>query len=62
MTKKFRAWRKSRHSDPGSGCVEAGRASDGTVGVRDSKLDRSPILEFTPAEWKWLLQRIRRAA
>jgi hypothetical protein len=61
MTKDFRGWRKSHHSDPDGHCVEAGRASDGTVGVRDTKLHgNSPTLEFSPAEWARFLDLVRR--
>ncbi|RFS82653.1 DUF397 domain-containing protein [Actinomadura spongiicola] len=62
MTENFSSWRKSRHSEPNGGCIEAGRASDGTIGVRDTKLDHSPILEFSTPEWAQLLERIRRDA
>lgn len=60
MTKNFHGWRKSRHSEPNGGCIEAGRAADGTIGIRDTKLDRSPIIEVSPTEWARLLDRIRR--
>ncbi|MBO2457281.1 DUF397 domain-containing protein [Actinomadura violacea] len=60
MTKDFQSWRKSRHSNPDGHCVEAGRATDGTIGVRDTKLHgTSPILEFTQDEWRALLGKIR---
>ncbi|MWA01942.1 DUF397 domain-containing protein [Actinomadura sp. LD22] len=60
MTKDFHSWRKSRHSEPNGGCIEAGRASDGTIGVRDTKLHGAgPTLEFTPSEWKAFLDKIR---
>ncbi|CNF75699.1 Domain of uncharacterised function (DUF397) [Mycobacterium tuberculosis] len=60
MTKNFHSWRKSRHSEPNGGCIEAGRATDGTIGVRDTKLHgNGPILEFTRGEWRILLDRIR---
>lgn len=60
MTKDFHGWRKSRHSQPNGGCIEAGRASDGTVGVRDTKLyGDSPILKFSQDEWRALLSKIR---
>ncbi|GGQ30671.1 hypothetical protein BKA00_002882 [Actinomadura coerulea] len=63
MTKSFHGWRKSRHSEPNGGCIEAGRAADGTIGVRDTKLDGTgPILEFTADAWRTLLRSIRSAA
>ncbi|WP_141584410.1 DUF397 domain-containing protein [Actinomadura sp. WMMA1423] len=60
MGKDFHGWRKSRHSDPDGHCVEAGRAPDRTIGVRDSKLDGTgPVLEFTRDEWRAFLHGIR---
>lgn len=60
MTKDFHSWRKSRHSEPNGHCVEAGRAPDGTVGVRDTKLHGTgPILEFRQDEWSAFLSKIR---
>ncbi|MFI0352723.1 DUF397 domain-containing protein [Actinomadura sp. 9N407] len=51
MANSHARWRKSRHSEPNGKCVEAARASDGTIGVRDSK-DPGPLLEFSPREWR----------
>lgn len=63
MTKNFYGWRKSRHSEPNGGCIEAGRATDGTVGVRDTRLHgNGPTLEFSPAEWARFLNHVRRTA
>lgn len=60
MNEYFTNWRKSSCSEPDGHCVEAGRAGDGTIGVRDTKLDRSPIIEISHTEWARLLDRIRR--
>ncbi|WP_395111677.1 DUF397 domain-containing protein [Actinomadura sp. SCN-SB] len=60
MSKHYTRWRKSRHSDPNGGCIEAGRAPDGTVGVRDTKQQgQGPILQFTRSEWAALLRSVR---
>jgi hypothetical protein len=61
MTTHYTRWRKSRHSNPSSSCIEAGRAADGTIGIRDTKQNRQgPILEFTQAEWSTFLTFVRR--
>ncbi|QKW37304.1 DUF397 domain-containing protein [Actinomadura sp. NAK00032] len=60
MTKDFHRWRKSRQSEPNGECIEAGRATDGTIGIRDTKLhSNGPVLEFTKEEWRNLLTNIR---
>ncbi len=41
---KFTNWRKSRRSGGGDNCVEVAFASDGSVGVRDSKDRTGPVL------------------
>jgi hypothetical protein len=53
---KFTSWKKSSLSSGGDNCVEVAHASDGTVGVRDSKQKGvGPVLEFTPTEWEAFL-------
>lgn len=60
MTKQFHDWRKSRHSEPNGHCIEVGQATDGTIGVRDTKLHgNGPTLELTKEEWRALLQEMR---
>jgi len=48
---KFTNWRKSRRSGGGDNCVQVAFATDGAVGVRDSKNPTGPILEFSPTGW-----------
>jgi hypothetical protein len=47
----FGPWRKSTRSTSGGNCVEVAKASDGRIGVRDSKNRTGPQLIFTPSEW-----------
>ncbi|WP_119731001.1 DUF397 domain-containing protein [Thermomonospora amylolytica] len=59
MTHPYSRWRKSSYSEPDGHCVEAGKASDGGIGVRDTKGDPAVILEVAPREWARLLARVR---
>jgi hypothetical protein len=60
MNTHYTKWRKSSHSDPNGDCIEAGRASDGTVGVRDTQQHgRGPILQLSQSEWAAFLGSLR---
>lgn len=51
-------FRKSRHSNMESDCVEIGRAGDG-IRVRDSKARGAGTLEFSVAATRSFFDRIR---
>jgi hypothetical protein len=58
---KFTNWRKSTMSSAGDNCVEVAFATDGHVGVRDSKEQGlGPVLEFTPSEWDAFLDGVEK--
>ncbi len=59
-TQTYTGWRKSSRSGSANGnCVEVGFAPDGSVGVRDSKNQTGPILEFTPLTWAAFIYGVR---
>ncbi len=49
-------WRRSSYCANGA-CLEVARSAD--VLVRDSKLDDSPILRFSPQSWKAFTEGVR---
>jgi hypothetical protein len=57
----FSGWHKSTLSSGGDNCVEVAVATDGTIGVRDTKQNgEGPVLEFTPSEWEAFIGGVRR--
>jgi hypothetical protein len=52
-------WIKSSLSFSNGDCVEVTGLPDGSIGVRDSKDIRGPVLRFTPAEWDAFLGGVR---
>jgi uncharacterized protein DUF397 len=55
----YSAWRKSTRSDEGN-CVEVSPSDDAThVGVRDSKDEGGPVLEFDRKTWGTFLDGVR---
>lgn len=51
-------WRKSSRSNGSGACVEVGFAASAT-GVRDTKLDDSPILAFPPKRFGAFLNAVK---
>lgn len=51
-------WRKSSASAGGGECVEVAK-QDSSVLVRDSFHRPGRILRFTPAQWRWFVQRVK---
>jgi hypothetical protein len=57
----FSGWHKSTLSSGGDNCVEVAVATDGTIGVRDTKQNGGgAVLEFTPSEWEAFIGGVRR--
>jgi Domain of unknown function (DUF397) len=51
-------WRKSSRCGAGGSCVEVA-VGQAAVGMRDSKLENSPVLTFTAAAWRGFLSDVR---
>jgi uncharacterized protein DUF397 len=54
-------WRKSSYSSVQANCVEVATNVPGAVAVRDSKDPHSPVLCFTPDEWRRLTRHLKTA-
>ncbi|MEC3975412.1 DUF397 domain-containing protein [Amycolatopsis sp. H20-H5] len=53
-------WAKSFASEPNGGnCVEVNLARRGLVGVRDTKLESSPVFVFDAGEWAAFLVAVK---
>ena len=56
---KESSWRKASFSYGGGECIEVGAASSGgRIGVRDSKVADSAVLDFSADEWRSFLSSI----
>ena len=44
-------WRRTSYSIGNGQCIEAAVSADGRVGVRDSKVQLSPVIVFSAGEW-----------
>jgi Domain of unknown function (DUF397) len=51
-------FRRSTRCDE-AGCVEVARAVDGSILVRDSKIDESPVLGFGHGQWADFVASVR---
>lgn len=51
-------FRKSSRSAANGNCIEAGSCSHG-VAVRDTKLERSPVLKFSGEAWRAFTAAVR---
>ena len=58
MSDEFTGWRKSSCS-ASANCVEVG-SGPAVVGVRDSKLEASPVLAFSGEAWAAFMTALRR--
>ncbi len=60
MRDTYTGWRTCRRSEPEACCVEGASATDGTIGVRDSKAGGAgPVLEFGRREWAAFVGSVR---
>jgi hypothetical protein len=53
-------WFKSTRSSANGQCITCARLPGGGMAVKDSKHPRSPVLLFTPAQWRAFTQDLSR--
>jgi len=52
-------WRKSRRSNSQGACVELARLKDGGIAVRNSRFPQGPVLRYTRAELRALIEGVK---
>jgi hypothetical protein len=52
-------WQKSRRSNSQGACVEVARLDDGGIAVRNSRFPQGPVLRYTRAELRALIEGVK---
>jgi hypothetical protein len=52
-------WQKSRRSNSQGACVELARLEDGEIAVRNSRFPHGPVLRYTQAELRALIEGVK---
>ncbi|MGH3156831.1 MAG: DUF397 domain-containing protein [Streptosporangiaceae bacterium] len=52
-------WQKSRRSNSQGACVELARLADGGFAVRNSRFPQGPVLRYTQAELRALIEGVK---
>ena len=52
-------WRKSARSNSQGACVELARLADGEIAIRNSRFPEGPVLFYTRAEIRALLEGVK---
>jgi Domain of unknown function (DUF397) len=52
-------WRKSRRSNSQGACVELAPLKDGVIAVRNSRFPQGPVLRYTRAELRALIEGVK---
>jgi hypothetical protein len=52
-------WQKSRRSNSQGACVELARLADGGIAVRNSRFPHGPVLRYTQAELRALIEGVK---
>jgi hypothetical protein len=52
-------WQKSRRSNSQGACVELARLADGGIAVRNSRFPQGPVLRYTQAELRALIEGVK---